>query len=71
VLPRRGLVRLRAFDVDGRLVEVLAHKQLPPGEYTVTWDLRDAAGDPLAAGLYFLRLEFEGQERVRRLAVVR
>jgi len=52
-------------------VEVLAHKQLPPVEYTVTWDLRDAGGDPLSAGLYFVRLDFEGQERVRRLAVVR
>jgi len=52
-------------------VDVLASKQLTAGEHTVTWDLRNAAGDPLPAGMYFLRLEFEGQERVGRLAVVR
>ena len=71
ILPRPGLVGLGAFDVKGRLVEALARKQLPPGEHAVTWDLRDAAGDPLPVGLYFVRLDFEGRARVRRLAVVR
>ena len=70
-LPRPGLVGLRAFDVNGRLMEVLTRKRLPAGEHAVSWDLRDAAGDPVPNGLYFLRLEFEGQERVSRLAVVR
>jgi len=35
------------LDVSGRLVAVLSSKQLPPGEHAVTWDLRDAAGEPL------------------------
>ena len=59
-VPRQGLVRLRAFDVNGRLVDVLASKQLPPGEYTVTWDLQDAGGDAALDDGEFLDVSHPG-----------
>ena len=41
---------LRIYDITGRLVR---KEELPAGETTYLWDLRDDAGDPLPNGLYF------------------
>ena len=41
---------LRIYDLTGRLVR---KEELPAGETTYLWDLRDDAGDPLPNGLYF------------------
>jgi hypothetical protein len=37
----------------------------------VTWDGRDDAGRPVAAGAYFYRLEAQGMAATKRLVLVR
>jgi hypothetical protein len=55
-------VRLAVFDVQGRMVRVLAKGRRPVGYHTSTWDVLDERGRKVAAGVYFLRLEVNGQE---------
>ena len=47
----------------------LASGALPAGEHAATWDLRDAGGRIVGAGLYFARLEAGGRTLTRRIAV--
>ncbi|HEV2104891.1 MAG TPA: kelch repeat-containing protein, partial [Candidatus Eisenbacteria bacterium] len=68
-LPAGGAVELAAFDVGGRRVATLARGVLPAGPHAAMWNARDAAGRPLRAGLYFLRLDAGGANRVRRVAI--
>jgi hypothetical protein len=70
-LPRAGMVRLGVYDASGRLVRELASGTREPGQHAEAWDLRDASGRTVGAGLYFARLEVDGRTLVRRVAVTR
>jgi len=44
---------------------------MPAGEYRVIWDGRNGAGDRVAPGIYFCRLQAGGDAQTQRLVVVR
>jgi len=70
-LPRPGRVRLDLYDVRGRLVRTLVDGQRPAGTQVARWDGRDGAGQPAAAGVYFLRIEAAGETKSGRIALLR
>jgi hypothetical protein len=70
-LARGGLVRLGMYDASGRLVRELSSGTREAGQHTEAWNLRDASGRTVGAGLYFARLETDGRTLVRRVAVTR
>ena len=66
-LPVNGYVTMNIYDLTGRLVRVLARGGETGGMHTVIWDGTNEAGEWVAAGLYFCRLEFEdsaGEQQV-------
>jgi hypothetical protein len=53
-----GYVTARLFDLSGRLVRTIAQsKPLEAGDHELVIDGHDAAGAPLASGVYFYRIE--------------
>jgi hypothetical protein len=58
-LARTGPVRLRVFDVTGRLVRTLVDERLESEAepYKVVWDGRGDAGQTLASGVFFYQLD--------------
>ena len=70
-LPRAGQVRLRVFDVRGRLVRTLVDGDAAAGEGMVVWQGRDDRGHHLADGVYFCRLEHEAGTLTQKLLLVR
>jgi hypothetical protein len=56
-LPNAGPVRVRVYDVAGRLTRTLQEGWMSPGEHSAVWDQRDDAGRVVSAGLYFVRFE--------------
>ncbi len=70
-LPRAARVRLEILDVSGRLVRVVADATLPAGRNALAWDLRDAAGSPVAPGLYLARAVADGATATARVIVLR
>lgn len=52
-----GDVRLRIFDVRGRLVRTLQAGLLPAGEHRFRWDGTDAQRRAVASGIYIYRVE--------------
>lgn len=71
-LPHSGrAVRLDIVGVDGRAVRTLAEGEFEAGTHERVWDLRDAHGRAVAAGLYWVRLESAGERVTRRLVVAR
>jgi hypothetical protein len=65
-LPAEGYVSLRLYDVRGRLVETIADGRWPAGEHEVT--LRGAG---LPSGIYFYRLESNGQQVWKRCILIK
>jgi hypothetical protein len=70
-LPRPGRVRLDLYDVHGRLVRTLVDGPRAAGTHLARWDGRDGAGQPTAAGVYFLRIEAAGETKSGRIALLR
>ena len=68
VLPRGGRARLGVFDLAGRRVATLTDGVQPAGRHTVAWDGRDSGGSRLGGGVFFVKLEFEGETRSTRIA---
>ena len=63
-------LEIAVFDLGGRRLRVLASGAALPGRASATWDLRDAAGDPVRAGVYFARLTLAGRSETQRFVVL-
>jgi len=69
-LSRDGRADLSVFDVQGRLVAHILEGHQRAGGREVTWTGRGLDGRPVAAGIYFLRLN-AAQSLCRRFVVLR
>ena len=70
-LPEAGRVTVDLVDAAGRRVTRLAECVLPAGTATYSWDGRDASGDRVASGVYFIRAEWNHGVRTGRVLLVR
>ena len=67
-MPKVADVNVSLFDLQGRVVKVLASGSHPVGKFQVTWN-GDTDGGPAAAGVYFLRMKGPGFAQTRRVVV--
>jgi hypothetical protein len=70
-LAAGGDVRLGVYDLQGRLVRVLAAGTWPAGRHNVTWDGLDDAGGQVASGLYMARLEAGGATYLVKMTMLK
>ncbi len=71
-LAESAIVRLEILDIRGRLQSTLRAGRQAAGEQRADWTARDAAGRPLASGLYLARLSAGGRTlALRKLVLVR
>jgi hypothetical protein len=59
-LTRSERLSIAIFDVDGRLVRLLADDTFVAGGHALRWDGRDGSGRAAASGVYYYRLGGEG-----------
>jgi len=71
VLPHESHVRLRVYDVAGRLVRNLVDGRVNAGEGAKVWDGRNESGLPVAGGVYFYRLETDTATLTQKMILVR
>jgi hypothetical protein len=55
-------VELNLYDASGALLRSLVAESKQPGDYTVSWDGRDAHGKRLPSGTYFYELKIGGAQ---------
>ena len=70
-LAASGRVSLALYDAGGRLVRTLQNGALPAGRHQSAWDGRNDAGAPVAAGVYFARLDANGQAYRSRIVLLK
>ena len=68
-VPAQVETRVSVYDVSGRLVNLLANESFAPGAHSVGWDGRDTGGEPVGAGVYFIRMQ-AGEFNATRAIVV-
>jgi Calx-beta domain-containing protein/beta-propeller uncharacterized protein DUF5122 len=69
-LPEASKVRIRIYDLQGRLVAQPVDEQRPAGTSQVRWD-GDGPGGEVVPGIYFVRLEAPGLVASRKFVIVR
>ena len=67
-----GRVRIRVFDLAGRVVRTLVDEErAAPGGAVAVWDGRDESGKTCASGVYFYGIEAPGFKETRRMTLLK
>ena len=70
-LPSAGAASLFVYDASGRRVATLLDGPQVAGAEEVVWNGRDDAGNPLATGMYFYRLQHASGEQTRKMLLLK
>ena len=65
-LPRPSRVRLRVYDVAGRVVATLIDQDMGPGIHKTEWNASN-----VASGIYFYRIQTQGFVRTKKLVLLK
>jgi hypothetical protein len=71
VLDREAHASVRVFDVEGRLVYVVADALFGAGLHTTAWDGMTRRGNRAAAGIYFIQAKSATGRDVKRVVIAR
>jgi len=69
-LPWKANLKVRVFDIQGRLVKSVADGILPAGSVEIRWDGRDDRGALVGSGHYWVRADSPWGAEARHLLVV-
>ena len=70
-LFRSGIAEVKIYDLSGRIVKTYPRQRLVAGEYRLTWQGDNDAGRPVASGIYFCTMQFEGSRQSLKMQVLR
>lgn len=70
-LPKRGLVSLAVYDLLGRKVRTLLHKDVQAGAHAASWDGRSKDGAAMPSGIYIIRLESHNHVQAIKVTLIR
>jgi hypothetical protein len=65
-VPKSGLIKIKIFDLTGKLVDVLVNGEMKAGSYEVKWN-----GTNYASGIYFYKFESVDYTKVERMVLIK
>jgi len=71
-LRTKGVVTIQVFDLSGDTVAVLQRGFQNTGKHSVSWNGRNGAGNPVARGIYFVRIVGpDKMDQIRKVLVIK
>jgi flagellar hook assembly protein FlgD len=70
-LEKSGRVTILVADQDGDIISVLQRGTQPAGDHAVSWDGLNLGGQPVAPGLYHIKIVAPEINEVRKILLVR
>jgi len=70
-LKQTGFVKLRIFDLRGRLVKTLVDGTIDAGRHEEVWYGDNSQGQQVASGVYLYLLQTDQGTRTRKMTIVR
>lgn len=70
-IARAEKVSLNIYNLRGQKVKSLINESKTAGAHTVSWDGTDEAGNPVASGVYYLRLQTDTARETRKLTMIK
>jgi hypothetical protein len=68
--PHTADVSIAVYNAAGQRVRVLVNESVEPGAHSVMWDGRNAGGQRVSSGVYFLRMQARGFSATRKMLVL-
>ncbi len=56
-----GTVDFSIYNLKGQKITTITHQKYAKGEYTIFWDGRDENGEKVSPGVYFYKMECDGE----------
>ncbi len=69
-LPEKAHTTLTVYNMLGQVVETLLDENLSPGEYHVTWNGVNQAGQELPSGIYFYELRANNFSQIKKMVLL-
>jgi hypothetical protein len=69
-LPQESEVNLTIYNIKGQIVNKLVNERLKPGRYKVRWEGTDSAGNRVASGIYFYRINAGKYSETKKMIMV-
>jgi flagellar hook assembly protein FlgD len=70
-LPKQGLATIKIYNVRGQVVNAFVNNASKAGSYKLIWDGKDEKENRCACGVYFYRIEANGQSQVRKMLLLK
>jgi hypothetical protein len=70
-IAEKSPVKLKIYDVTGRLVKTLIDGSRAPGQYRVEWEGKDKKGELVSSGIYFYSLHAGEEKAIGKLILLR
>ncbi len=70
-LPVRGDIKIKIFDINGRLIRVLENSSKEEGLHKIVWDGKTDGGHTVASGLYFYQVIFNKSMLSRKMLFIK
>jgi hypothetical protein len=65
-VPKNSFVKIKVYDVTGKLVSELVNREMEAGAYEVNWN-----GSEYASGVYFYKIETKDFTKVMRMVMIK
>jgi hypothetical protein len=69
-IARPDRVRLRVFDVSGRVIRTLIDENFPAGDYERVWDGKNDRGKHVGSGVFFYQLEASNFKSAKKIVIL-
>ena len=70
-IPRNADVKLSVYNIKGQLVKHLLDENMVAGNHSVVWNGKDANDRDVASGVYFYRIQANGNTEARRMILMK
>ncbi|MCL1826701.1 MAG: T9SS type A sorting domain-containing protein [Candidatus Cloacimonetes bacterium] len=70
-ISKAGNVNLSVYNIKGQLVRTLTNDHYTVGTHKVQWHGVDDNNNPVASGVYFYKIVTQGNQEIRRMALIK
>ena len=70
-LYEAGDVRIRIYDISGKLVKELLNKNLLPGSYHLAWNAMDSNNREVSSGIYYLKIIYGDNHQIMQMILIK
>lgn len=70
-IPTKGMVEIKIFNINGRLIKTINQEHEKPGSYITKWDGKNNFGNFVASGVYLYQARYDNSIISKRMIFIK